>query len=256
MIEVQHLTKRYGDLTAVSNISFSVASGQILGFLGPNGSGKTTTMRVITGFMPATSGTVKVAGFDVFEDSLEVRKRIGYLPEHPPLYTDMSVAAYLRFVARIKGMPKAESADALDRVLTRCGLAQVADRVTGHLSKGFRQRVGLAQAIIHNPPVLVLDEPTIGLDPHQIIEIRALIKELAGAHTVVLSTHILPEVAQVCEKVVIINAGRVVMEDLLANLTQGQTLEEVFLRAIAQEEPPSGEPHRGEPSHGAEEADL
>ena len=237
-------------------ISTSVASGQILGFLGPNGSGKTTTMRVITGFMPATSGTVKVAGFDVFEDSLEVRKRIGYLPEHPPLYTDMSVAAYLRFVARIKGMPKAEVADALDRVLTRCGLAQVADRVTGHLSKGFRQRVGLAQAIIHNPPVLVLDEPTIGLDPHQIIEIRALIKELAGAHTVVLSTHILPEVAQVCEKVVIINAGRVVMEDLLANLTQGQTLEEVFLRAIAQEEPPSGEPHRGEPSHGVEEADL
>lgn len=236
MIEVQNLTKRYGDFTAVSNISFSVASGQILGFLGPNGSGKTTTMRVITGFLPATSGTVKVAGFDVFDDSFEVRKRIGYLPESPPLYNDMTVAAYLRFVARIKGMPRADIADALDRVLTRCGLTTMANRVAGHLSKGFRQRVGLAQAIIHNPSVLVLDEPTIGLDPQQIIEIRALIKELAGVHTVILSTHILPEVAQVCEKVVIINAGRVVVEDVLVNLTQGQTLEEVFLRAIAQEE--------------------
>ncbi len=241
MIEVQHLTKRYGDLTAVSDISFSVASGQILGFLGPNGSGKTTTMRIITGFLPATSGTVKVAGFDIFDDSFEVRKRIGYVPESPPLYNDMTVTAYLRFVARIKSMPRAEIADALDRALTRCGLTTVADRVTGHLSKGFRQRVGLAQAIIHNPAVLVLDEPTIGLDPQQIIEIRALIKELAGAHTVVLSTHILPEVAQVCEKVVIINAGRVVMEDMLANLTQEQTLEDVFLRAIAQEEPQNGQ---------------
>ncbi len=237
MIEVQHLTKRYGDLTAVSDISFSVASGQILGFLGPNGSGKTTTMRIVTGFLPATSGTVKVAGFDIFDDSFEVRRRIGYLPENPPLYNDMTVTAYLRFVARLKGMPRAEIADALDRVLTCCGLTTVAGRVTGLLSKGFRQRVGLAQAIIHNPAVLVLDEPTIGLDPQQIIEIRALIKELAGTHTVILSTHILPEVAQVCEKVVIINAGRVVMEDILANLTQEQTLEDVFLRVIAQEEP-------------------
>jgi ABC-2 type transport system ATP-binding protein len=245
MIEVQHLTKRYGDLTAVSDVSFSVASGQILGFLGPNGSGKTTTMRIITGFMPATSGTVKVAGFDIFDDSFEVRKRIGYLPESPPLYNDMTVAAYLRFVARLKGMPRAEIAAALDRSLTQCGLTKVADRVTGHLSKGYRQRVGLAQAIIHNPPVLVLDEPTIGLDPQQIIEIRALIKELAGDHTVVLSTHILPEVAQVCEKVVIINAGRVVMEDLLANLTQGQTLEDVFLQAISQEDLQNGQ-SRGE----------
>ncbi len=236
MIEVQHLTKRYGDLTAVSDISFNVTSGQVLGFLGPNGSGKTTTMRVITGFLPATAGTVKVAGFDIFDDSFEVRKRIGYLPETPPLYNDMTVAAYLRFVARLKGMPRAAIADALDRAMSRCGLAQVAGRVTGHLSKGYRQRVGLAQAIIHNPDVLVLDEPTIGLDPQQIIEIRTLIKELAGAHTVVLSTHILPEVVQICEKVVIINAGRVVKEDLLTNLTTGgQTLEEVFLRAISQE---------------------
>ncbi|MSQ47047.1 MAG: ABC transporter ATP-binding protein [Deltaproteobacteria bacterium] len=239
MIEVQHLTKRYGDLTAVSDISFNVASGQILGFLGPNGSGKTTTMRVITGFMPATGGTVKVAGFDIFDESFEARKRIGYLPESPPLYNDMTVAAYLRFVARIKGMPKAAIPDALDRALTRCGLTKVTNRVTGHLSKGFRQRVGLAQAIIHNPEVLILDEPTVGLDPQQIIEIRALIRELAGHHTVVLSTHILPEVAQVCEKVVIINAGRVVMEDMLANLTQGQTLEEVFLKAISQDETPA-----------------
>ena len=236
MIEVQHLTKHYGDLTAVSDISFNVASGQILGFLGPNGSGKTTTMRVITGFMPASSGTVKVAGFDIFDESFEARKRIGYLPESPPLYNDMTVTTYLRFVARIKGMHKTAIPDALDRALTRCGLTKVTDRVTGHLSKGFRQRVGLAQAIIHNPEVLVLDEPTVGLDPQQIIEIRALIKELAGQHTVVLSTHILPEVAQVCEKVVIISAGRVVMEDMIANLTQGQTLEEVFLKAISQDE--------------------
>jgi ABC-2 type transport system ATP-binding protein len=240
MIEVQHLTKRYGDLTAVSDISFNVASGQILGFLGPNGSGKTTTMRVITGFMPATGGTVKVAGFDIFDESFEARKRIGYLPESPPLYNDMTVSAYLRFVARIKGMPKGAIPDALDRALTRCGLTKVTNRVTGHLSKGFRQRVGLAQAIIHNPEVLILDEPTVGLDPQQIIEIRALIRELAGQHTVVLSTHILPEVAQVCEKVVIIRAGRVVMEDMLVNLTQGQTLEEVFLKAISQEESPDG----------------
>ena len=236
MIEVQQLTKRYGDLTAVSNISFAVDSGQILGFLGPNGSGKTTTMRIITGFMPATSGTVKVAGFDIFEDSFEARKCIGYLPESPPLYSDMTVTSYLRFVARIKGMRKAEIASALERVLTLCGLTTVTDRIAGHLSKGFRQRVGLAQAIIHDPQVLVLDEPTVGLDPQQIIEIRSLIKKLAGSHTVVLSTHILPEVAQVCEKVVIINAGHVVMEDLIPNLTQqGQTLEDVFLKVIAQE---------------------
>ncbi len=236
MIEVQHLTKRYGDLTAVSNVSFQVDTGQILGFLGPNGSGKTTTMRVITGFMPATSGTVKVDGLDIFTDSFEVRKRIGYLPESPPLYTDMTVSAYLRFVARIKGLRKAEIAEALDTAITRCGLTEVVNRLTGHLSKGFRQRVGLAQAIIHNPAVLVLDEPTVGLDPQQIIEIRSLIKGLAGSHTVVLSTHILPEVAQVCEKVVIIHSGQVVLEDILDHLTQDQSLEDVFLRAIAQED--------------------
>jgi len=236
MIEVNHLTKRYGDLTAVSDVSFSVAPGQIVGFLGPNGAGKTTTMRIITSFLPATAGSVKVAGYDIFEDSFEVRKRIGYLPEHPPLYTDMTVTSYLRFVARIKGVPRNEVAAALERAVERCGLTEVAHRVTGFLSKGFRQRLGLAQAIIHNPAVLVLDEPTIGLDPKQIIDIRTLIKELGGEHTVVLSTHILPEVSQVCDKVVIINMGRIVVEESLADLTRERSLEEVFLQAIAREE--------------------
>jgi ABC-2 type transport system ATP-binding protein len=235
MIEVRNLTKRYGDVVAIRDISFTAATGQVLGFLGPNGAGKTTTMRVITGYMPATSGTVKVAGYDIFDDSFEVRKRIGYLPESPPLYNDMTVTAYLRFVGRIRGIPKAELGDSIDRVLRTCGLAEVTDRVIGHISKGYRQRVGLAQALIHNPGVLVLDEPTLGLDPRQIIGIRRLIQELAGERTVILSTHILPEVTQLCEKVVIINEGRIAIEDTLANLTQDMTLEQVFLRYIAKE---------------------
>jgi ABC-2 type transport system ATP-binding protein len=235
MIEVRNLTKRYGDVVAIRDISFTAVNGQILGFLGPNGAGKTTTMRVITGFMPATSGSVKVAGFDIFDDSYEVRKRIGYLPENPPLYGDMTVTSYLRFVGRIRGIPKAELPDSVDRVLRTCGLAEVTGRVIGHLSKGFRQRVGLAQALIHNPSVLVLDEPTIGLDPRQIIEIRTLIKDLSGERTVILSTHILPEVSQLCDKVVIINEGRIVVDDTLANLTQQMSLEQVFLRYIAKE---------------------
>ncbi|MGD0947816.1 MAG: ATP-binding cassette domain-containing protein [Candidatus Binatia bacterium] len=235
MIEVRNLTKRYGDVVAIRDISFTAATGQVLGFLGPNGAGKTTTMRVITGYMPATSGTVKVAGYDIFDDSFEVRKRIGYLPESPPLYNDMTVTGYLRFVGRIRGIPKAELGDSVDRVLRICGLAEVTDRVIGHLSKGYRQRVGLAQALIHNPGVLVLDEPTLGLDPRQIIEIRRLIQELAGERTVILSTHILPEVTQLCEKVVIINEGRIAIEDTLANLTQNMTLEQVFLRYITKE---------------------
>jgi ABC-2 type transport system ATP-binding protein len=235
MIEVRNLTKRFGDLIAIRDISFTAANGQILGFLGPNGAGKTTTMRVITGFMPATSGTVKVAGYDIFDDSYEVRKRIGYLPESPPLYGDMTVTSYLRFVGRIRGIAKAELSDSVDRVLHTCGLADVTERVVGHLSKGFRQRVGLAQALIHNPSVLVLDEPTIGLDPRQILEIRTLIKELSGQRTVILSTHILPEVAQLCEKVVIINEGRIAVEGVLAELTQGKTLEQVFLSSISKE---------------------
>jgi ABC-2 type transport system ATP-binding protein len=236
MIEVRNLTKRYGDVVAIRDISFTADTGQILGFLGPNGAGKTTTMRVITGFMPATTGTVKVAGYDIFDDSLEVRKRIGYLPESPPLYNDMTVTSYLRFVGRIRGIAKAELGDSVDRVLRTCGLAEVAERVIGHLSKGFRQRVGLAQALVHNPGVLVLDEPTIGLDPRQIIEIRRLIQELSGERTVILSTHILPEVTQLCEKVVIINEGRIAVEDTLANLTRDMTLEQVFLRYITKEQ--------------------
>src|SRR4051812_32117436 len=235
MLEVRNLTKRYGDITAVRNVSFTAAQGQILGFLGPNGAGKTTTMRILTGYLPATSGTAKVAGFDVFTESDEVRRRIGYLPENPPLYGDMTTDSYLRFVARIKGMPKAAIEEAIDRAIHTCGLDRVRDRLLGHLSKGFRQRVGLAQALIHDPPVLVLDEPTIGLDPRQITEIRSRIGQLAGQRTVVLSTHIRPEVSQICEKVVIINDGQVVLEEDMAALTRTATLEDCFLRSISAE---------------------
>ena len=233
MLEVRNLTKRYGDFVAVRDISFTAAQGQILGFLGPNGAGKTTTMRILTGFLPATSGTAKVAGFDVFTDSAEVRRRIGYLPENPPLYTEMTCEAYLRFVARIKGMPRSAIEDAIDRVISTCGLESVRTRLLGQLSKGYRQRAGLAQALIHDPPVLVLDEPTIGLDPLQIREIRALIQKLAGERTIILSTHILPEVSQICEKVVIINEGQVVLEEDMATLKSSGTLEDVFLRTVA-----------------------
>jgi ABC-2 type transport system ATP-binding protein len=192
-------------------------------------------MRIITGFMPATTGTVRVDGFDVFEQSHEVRRRIGYLPENPPLYNDMTVVPYLRFVARLKGMSRGDIEAAIDRVLDTCGLRGVTRRLLGHLSKGFRQRVGLAQALIHDPPVLILDEPTIGLDPRQIIDIRTLIRSLGPKRTVVLSTHILPEVQQVCEKVVIISDGRIVVEDLLANLTRERSLEQVFIESIARD---------------------
>jgi ABC-2 type transport system ATP-binding protein len=233
MLEVRNLTKRYGDFVAVRDISFSAAQGQILGFLGPNGAGKTTTMRILTGFLPATSGTATVAGFDVFSESAEVRRRIGYLPENPPLYTEMTCEAYLRFVARIKGMPRGAIEDAIDRVIGTCGLESVRTRLLGQLSKGYRQRAGLAQALIHDPPVLVLDEPTIGLDPLQIREIRALIQKLAGERTIILSTHILPEVSQICERVVIINEGQVVLAEDMATLKSGGTLEEVFLRTVA-----------------------
>lgn len=233
MLEVRNLTKRYGDFVAVRDISFTAAQGQILGFLGPNGAGKTTTMRILTGFLPATSGTAKVAGFDVFTESAEVRRRIGYLPENPPLYTEMTAEAYLRFVARIKGMPRSAIEDAIDRVISTCGLESVRHRLLGQLSKGYRQRAGLAQALIHDPPVLVLDEPTIGLDPLQIREIRALIQKLAGERTIILSTHILPEVSQICEKVVIINEGQVVLEEDMATLKSSGTLEDVFLRTVA-----------------------
>jgi ABC-2 type transport system ATP-binding protein len=192
MIEVNDLTKLYGDRVAVAGVSFSVAQGQVLGFLGPNGAGKTTTMRMLTGFIPPSSGTARVAGFDVFSQSAEVRRRIGYLPESPPLYTDMTVSSYLTFVAKLKGVARREVAGARERAIERTGLSDVTGRLLSHLSKGYKQRVGLAQAIINDPEVLVLDEPTIGLDPRQIIEIRSLIKDLAGQRTVILSTHILP----------------------------------------------------------------
>jgi gliding motility-associated transport system ATP-binding protein len=219
VIEVQHLTKRYGPVTAVDDISFSVERGEILGFLGPNGAGKTTTMRVLTGYMPPTDGKAIVAGYDVFEQPIEAKRRTGYLPETPPLYPDMSVRDYLSFVARIKGVPRSERKARIDEMLQKTHIDDVANRLCGKLSKGYRQRVGLAQALMHNPDVLILDEPTAGLDPKQIIETRQLIKGLAGDHTIILSTHILPEVSQTCQRVVIINRGKVVAVDTPDNLT-------------------------------------
>jgi ABC-2 type transport system ATP-binding protein len=219
VIEVQHLTKRYGRVTAVHDVSFRVERGEILGFLGPNGAGKTTTMRILTGYMPATEGKAIVAGFDVFEQAVEAKRRTGYLPETPPLYPDMSVSEYLDFVAKIKGVPSADRRARKQYVMERTRINDMANRLCSKLSKGYRQRVGLSSALIHNPDVLILDEPTAGLDPKQIIETRELIKELAGDHTIILSTHILPEVAQTCQRVVIINKGHVVAVDTPDNLT-------------------------------------
>jgi len=233
MIEVAHLYKRYGDVAAVEDVSFTASPGQILGFLGLNGAGKTTTMRVITGFIPATAGTVRVAGFDVFDQSADVRRRIGYLPENPPLYNDMLVVPYLRFAAKLRGMRRGDIDAAIDRVLAACSLEKVSGRLLGHLSKGFRQRVGLAQALIHDPGVLILDEPTNGLDPGQIDEMLQFIRSLSPNRTIVLSTHILAQVVSVCEKVVIISDGRIVVEDVLANLTRDQRLDEAYKRAIS-----------------------
>lgn len=213
MIEAVHLTKVFDSTPAVTDVSFTVEKGEVLGFLGPNGAGKTTTMRVLTGYLPPTSGTARVAGYDILKESLEVRKRIGYMPENPPLYDEMTVSSFLRFIARIKRVPKSKEKQQLDYALQRCSLESVSGRLIGHLSRGYRQRVGLAQALIHDPEVLILDEPTIGLDPTQIIEIRQLIKGLAGAHTVILSSHILPEVEQTCGRVVIINQGKIVAID-------------------------------------------
>jgi ABC-2 type transport system ATP-binding protein len=219
VIEVQHLTKRYGPVTAVDDVTFRVERGEILGFLGPNGAGKTTTMRILTGYMPATEGKAIVAGFDVFDQPIEAKRRTGYLPETPPLYPDMSVVEYLQFVAKIKGVPSGERRQRLQQIMERTRIDDMANRLCGKLSKGYKQRVGLAQALIHNPDVLILDEPTAGLDPKQIIETRELIKELAGDHTIILSTHILPEVAQTCQRIVIINKGKVVAIDTPDNLT-------------------------------------
>ena len=228
MIEVQHVTKRYGRVTAVDDVSFRVERGEILGFLGPNGAGKTTTMRILTGYMPATEGRANVAGFDVFTHPIEAKRRTGYLPETPPLYPDMTVREYLDFVAKIKGVPSTDRRQRVVSVMDRTRVSDMADRHCAKISKGYRQRVGLAQALIHNPEVLILDEPTAGLDPKQIIETRQLIRSLAGDHTIVLSTHILPEVAQTCQRVVIINRGKVVAidtpENLTARLTGAETM--------------------------------
>lgn len=213
MIEVEHLSKVYSGRKAVDDVSFRVEKGEILGFLGPNGAGKTTTMRILTCYMPSTGGTARVAGYDVFEQSLEVRKRTGYLPETPPVYPEMTVQSYLDFVARIKGTRSNARRSQVDEAIGKCDLGDVRNRIIGKLSKGYKQRVGLAQALLNNPEVLILDEPTIGLDPRQIHEVRSLIKGLASSHTVILSTHILPEVDMTCNRVVIINKGRVVAMD-------------------------------------------
>src|SRR5512132_3872597 len=223
MIQVERLTKSYGPVTAVHDVSFNVEKGQIVGFLGPNGAGKSTTMKILAGFMAATGGSARVAGFDVFSQSLEVRRRIGYLPEISPLYADLPVAAYLDFVAEAKGVPRGARRAKVADVMARCFITDMQRRLISKLSKGYRQRVGLAQALLGDPEVLILDEPTIGLDPQQIAEIRALIRSLAGQHTVILSTHILPEVSMVCDGVVIINRGRVVAQG-----TQAQLVQQVF----------------------------
>jgi len=220
MIEVRDLSKKYGSRVAIEGISFRVEKGEILGFLGPNGAGKTTTMRILTGFMPPTRGTAIVAGFDVVTHPGEVKRRIGYLPEHPPLYKEMTVRAYLAFVARIKGVPSRRVRESVASVVERCGLSEVAHRLIQNLSKGYQQRVGIAQAIVHSPEVMILDEPTVGLDPRQIQKIRNLIRSFHGEKTVVLSTHIIPEVEKLCDRVAIINEGRIVALDTQAKLSQ------------------------------------
>jgi ABC-2 type transport system ATP-binding protein len=230
LISVENLTKRYAAKTAIDGVSFQVEKGEILGFLGPNGAGKTTTMRMITGYMPASGGTIKVDGYDVADQPLEVRRRIGYLPENPPLYTDMKVLGYLQFVAKLKGVKSSALSDEVHRVMETVNITDVKDRVISKLSKGYKQRVGIAQAMLNDPPVLILDEPTIGLDPKQIHEVRDLVKGLAGNHTVVLSTHILPEVEQTCHRVIIIDHGKIVAVDTPQNLrAQIQGTAQIFV---------------------------
>jgi ABC-2 type transport system ATP-binding protein len=242
MIIVKDVTKRYARAVAVDQISFSVAKGQIVGFLGPNGAGKTTTMRILTCFLSPTAGTASVAGFDVLEQPFEVKKRIGYLPETPPLYPEMETAEYLRFVGKLKGLSGAELEKRVDYVCDRCFVADVKTKLLGKLSKGYRQRVGLAQAIIHNPDVLILDEPTAGLDPKQINETRDLIKGLAGDHTIILSTHILPEVEQTCEQVLIINKGKLVATDSVRNLqARARDAESLLLEVAARDGQPAAD---------------
>lgn len=234
MIDVQGLTKYYGPIAAVQDVSFQVAPGEIVGFLGPNGAGKSTTMRILTAFMPATKGSARIAGFEVHEQPLEVKRRIGYLPERVPLYEEMVVSSFLSYVAELKGVPAKARKGEVDEALSRCGLSHMTNRIIGNLSKGYKQRVGLAQALIGSPPVLILDEPTVGLDPAQIVEIRQMIKGLREKHTVLISTHILPEVAMLCERAIIINQGHVVAETKLENADDGgKRLEALFLQAVS-----------------------
>jgi gliding motility-associated transport system ATP-binding protein len=240
MIEVRDLRKAYGDRLAIDGISFRVEKGEILGFLGPNGAGKTTTMRILTGFVPPTSGTATVADFDVVQHPEEVKRRIGYLPEHPPLYKEMTVRAYLMFAARLKGVPARTLAASVDSTLERCGLLEVAGRLIQNLSKGFQQRVGLAQAIVHSPEVMILDEPTVGLDPRQIIKIRNLIRSFHGERTVILSTHIIPEVEKLCDRVAIINDGKIVALDSRPNLSARLQATERISVQFAGSPPPPG----------------
>jgi ABC-2 type transport system ATP-binding protein len=241
LIEVENLSKAYGPVTAVDHVSFTVNKGEILGFLGPNGAGKTTTMRILTGFMPATSGTARIAGFDVFRDSLEVRRHIGYLPETPPLYPDMAVGTYLDFVLRIKNVPAERRPARVADALEKTNLGDKRTELIKRLSRGYKQRVGLAQALVHDPDVIILDEPTVGLDPKQIIEVRHLIKNLAGTHTIILSTHILPEVSMTCDRVVIINKGRIAAVDTPQNLTtQLKSGQRIQLEVRAPESPLQG----------------
>jgi len=220
LIEVKNLTRYYGEKRAISDVSFTVNKGEILGLLGPNAAGKTTTMRILTCFMPPTSGSASVGGYDIFEQNMDIRRITGYLPENPPLYPEMSVTDYLEFVARLKGVSKKQLQQEVDSVIQKTSIGDVRQRLIGKLSKGYKQRVGLAQSLLNNPQIVILDEPTVGLDPKQIIEIRELIKKLAGEHTVILSSHILPEIEQTCERVVIINDGKVVAEDRVADLTR------------------------------------
>jgi ABC-2 type transport system ATP-binding protein len=237
VIQVQNLTRFYGRTPAIQEVSFEAEKGEILGFLGPNAAGKTTTMRILTCYMPATSGVAKVAGYDVFNQSMQVRQHIGYLPEQPPVYMDMTVKSYLNFVAKIKGVDRRDRANRINEVMEKTAITAVQDSVIRKLSKGFKQRVGLAQAMVHNPDVLILDEPTVGLDPNQIKEVRGLIKSLAGNHTIILSTHILPEVEMTCDRAVIINRGRIVAQDTIANMTQRKRGAE---RLVLQVDGPNG----------------
>ena len=219
MIEVENLSKSYGPREAIKNLSFQIGKGEVVGFLGPNGAGKSTTMNILSCIMPASSGTAKICGFDIFEQSLEIRKLIGYLPETPPLYSDMVVTDFLSFASRLRNISSRETPLAVERVIDQCSLKEVKDRIIGRLSKGYQQRVGIAQALVHNPDILILDEPTIGLDPIQIIEIRKLIQELASSHTIILSSHILPEITQICKRVIIISDGEIAAVDSLEALT-------------------------------------